>query len=339
MNLKIRLLSVARWIVGLFFVLSAMMELPQGGVVSSFLSLLLAIMLIPPVAKHVYTKINTPIPTLAKTLFATVIFFVMVGTSSASKNKTTSPSPSPTTQSSNTPINTPQLEIISAQTESEKKEAKILKVIDGDTVSVLIDGKVTTIRVIGINTPETVDPRKSVECFGEKASVVAKDYLDGKTVWLEADPSQGELDKYNRLLRYIWTDDASVDYGKVMISTGFAYEYTYNTPYMYQKTYKQAQKDAEDGKKGLWADDTCPTPTIKPTNIPAVFTTPKPVTQTSGSTGNTATNTSNSGDKDCADFNTHAEAQAYFNSNGGSPSNNVDRLDNDHDGIACESLK
>lgn len=43
-------------------------------------------------------------------------------------------------------------------------------------------------------------------------------------------------------------------------------------------------------------------------------------------------------DKDCSDFNTQQEAQAYFNANGGSPSNNIDGLDDDHDGIACESL-
>jgi hypothetical protein len=47
---------------------------------------------------------------------------------------------------------------------------------------------------------------------------------------------------------------------------------------------------------------------------------------------------SSAGDKDCKDFATHAEAQAYFEGRGGSPSDNVDRLDNDHDGIACESL-
>ena len=62
--------------------------------------------------------------------------------------------------------------------------------VDGDTIDVSIDGKVKRLRLIGINTPETVDPRKLVECFGVEASNKAKSLLIGKKVSLESDGSQ-----------------------------------------------------------------------------------------------------------------------------------------------------
>ncbi len=81
-----------------------------------------------------------------------------------------------------------------------------------------------------------------------------------------------------------------------------------------------------------------PKPTVKPTSTPKASVAPKASVQTVTS-GGSSTGSTSGGDKDCADFQTQAEAQAYFNSKGGSASNNVDRLDgNDHDGRVCESL-
>ena len=71
---------------------------------------------------------------------------------------------------------------------------KVTKVVDGDTIDVEIDGKVERVRLIGINTPETVDPRKPVECFGREASDRAKKVLGGQSVMLEADATQDERD-------------------------------------------------------------------------------------------------------------------------------------------------
>ncbi|MDD2822811.1 MAG: thermonuclease family protein [Candidatus Daviesbacteria bacterium] len=220
-----------------------------------------------------------------------------------------------------------------------RQSAKITRVVDGDTIDVSINGKAETIRFIGINTPETVDPRKPVECFGEKASAVAKENLTGETVLLESDPIQGERDKYNRLLRYVWTDDGTVDFGKVMIATGFAYEYTYNTPYKYQAAYKQAQKEAEQGKKGLWADNACPVATAKPTAKP---TTAPPAQQTQQQTtsGGSCKYSCSSPDRDCSDFSSHAEAQAFFDCCGFTATNDPMKLDSVGvgDGVACESI-
>lgn len=130
---------------------------------------------------------------------------------------------------------------------------KVVKVVDGDTIDVNIDGVVERIRIIGINTPETVDPRKPVECFGVEASNKAKSLLSNKEVRLEADTTQGDRDKYSRLLRYVFLQD-NTDFGLKMIQEGYAYEYTYNTSYRYQSTYKDAQKYAEKNKLGLWGD-------------------------------------------------------------------------------------
>ena len=236
-------------------------------------------------------------------------------------------------------------------TNSDKQEVKVTRVIDGDTIEISIDGKTEKVRFIGVDTPETVDPRKTVQCFGEKASKVTKDALTNQTVWLESDSTQGDRDKYSRLLRYVWTDDGTVDFGKVLIATGFAYEYTYNTPYKYQSSYKQSQSEAEQGKKGLWADGACPvtsTVTKSPTAVPTKVTTVKP-TSTPTKTTTTSTSTSTSGgckyscsgpDRDCSDFSSHTEAQTFFNCCGFTAENDPMKLDSTGvgDGIACESI-
>lgn len=133
---------------------------------------------------------------------------------------------------------------------------KVVKVVDGDTINVEINGQVTRLRLIGIDTPEVVDPRKPVQCFGREASAKAKELLSGQSVKLESDPSQGEFDKYGRTLRYVYLADGR-SFNKLMIEDGYAHEYTYDIPYKYQAEYKQAQKNAEKNKRGLWADNAC----------------------------------------------------------------------------------
>jgi micrococcal nuclease len=220
-------------------------------------------------------------------------------------------------------------------TKTNNEIAKVVRVIDGDTVDVSINGNVERVRIIGINTPESVDPRKSVECFGREASAKAKEYLDGNTVELEADRTQANRDKYNRLLRYVWLDSRTVDFGKLMIATGYAYEYTYNLPYKYQTEYKQAQKEAEAAKLGLWADGVCVvTPTLIPTKIPTQSSTTQSTSQSS------CKYPCDGPDRDCSDFSTHAEAIEFFNCCGFSATYDPMKLDSTGigDGNPCESL-
>lgn len=132
----------------------------------------------------------------------------------------------------------------------------VVKVVDGDTIHIDINGKKETVRLIGMNTPETVDPRRPVECFGEEASARAKELLDGQQVRIETEVSQGERDKYGRLLGYVIREDGLL-FNKYMIEEGYAYEYTYRLPYKYQTEFKAAQKEAEAASRGLWAPGVC----------------------------------------------------------------------------------
>lgn len=158
------------------------------------------------------------------------------------------------------------------------KAYEVARVVDGDTIDVSIDGKVERLRLIGINTPETVDPRKPVECFGTEASNKAKTLLSGKKVILESDSSQGERDKYDRLLRYVFLEDGT-SFNLLMVKEGYAYEYTYDLPYKYQTSFKQAQKEAEVNKAGLWGD------TCNGKNTPITTNSSSGSTQTDGSSG------------------------------------------------------
>lgn len=140
--------------------------------------------------------------------------------------------------------------------EAKQEGFKVVKVVDGDTIDVLIDNKTERLRLIGIDTPETVDRRRKVQCFGKEASNKAKELLNGQSVGLESDETQGDKDKYKRLLRYVFLPDGT-NFNLYMIAEGYAHEYTYNLPYKYQSEFKQAEIDARNGNKGLWSPDTC----------------------------------------------------------------------------------
>jgi len=139
-----------------------------------------------------------------------------------------------------------------SQIHEDKVLAKVTRVVDGDTVKVLIDNKEDTVRLIGIDAPETVDPKKPVQCFGQEASNEAKEILTGKTVILESDSTQADRDEYGRLLRYIFLEDGT-NVDEFMISEGYAREYTFKGNfYKYQSEFIQAQQKAREENKGLW---------------------------------------------------------------------------------------
>lgn len=217
---------------------------------------------------------------------ALLIFFYIVGASSEKKVEPIVDAPQVQTTETNVVENT-QPEVVtttpkttstqpaSTQPSTPSQGYKVTEVVDGDTIKVSMNGSIETLRIIGLDTPETLDPRKPVQCFGKEASNKAKSLLTGKTVTLEADSTQGERDKYGRLLRYIFLD--GIDYGKMMISEGYAHEYTYKLPYKYQTAYKAAQASAEANKLGFWAPNSC-----NGTTTTAATTTPTaaPITTT-----------------------------------------------------------
>lgn len=132
----------------------------------------------------------------------------------------------------------------------------VARVVDGDTIDVEVDEGEVRLRLIGINTPETVDPRKPVECFGKEVSARAKALLSEGLVRVETDPTQGRLDKYGRTLAYVFLPDGTL-FNKEMIMEGYAHEYTYRYPYKYQNEFKAAERSARKAGAGIWAPGIC----------------------------------------------------------------------------------
>jgi len=135
----------------------------------------------------------------------------------------------------------------------------VSSVVDGDTVHVSRQGRDLTLRLIGIDTPETVDPTAPVACYGPQASAFAKRRLTAREVTLELDRSQGRLDRYGRTLAYLWVGQGSRRwlYNLQAIRRGYAVEYTYDQPYAWRGTFRRAQSRAAGARVGLWSPRTC----------------------------------------------------------------------------------
>jgi micrococcal nuclease len=128
---------------------------------------------------------------------------------------------------------------------------QVTEVVDGDTIKVSTIG---TLRLIGMDTPETRDPRKPVQCFGREASNKAKELLSGKKVYLEYDPAQKQ-DKYGRTLAYVYREDG-LFYNAEMIKQGFAHSYV-QFPHPKLDEFNTYQREARDNSRGFWAANTC----------------------------------------------------------------------------------
>jgi micrococcal nuclease len=201
---------------------------------------------------------------------------------------------------------------------------EVVKVVDGDTFTIRMSGKNVTVRLIGLDTPEVVDPRKPVQCFGREASEKAKQTLHGTLVRVETDSSQGELDKYGRTLAYIFLADGS-NFAELMIAEGYGHEYTYNIPYKYQKEFKEAERGAREEKKGLWAAGACAEESAR---APGPAATPALANEAYECSRNAY---------NCSSFSAQTEAQSAYEACGGSL-NDIHKLDSDGDGHVCESL-
>lgn len=144
-------------------------------------------------------------------------------------------------------------EPIASQSAVESLEGErvlVSKVIDGDTIELENGSKV---RLIGVDTPETVDPRRPVGCFGKEASNETKKLLSGKMVILQKDVS--ETDKYNRLLRYVYLplrSGQTLFVNDYLIREGFAVSLTYPPDVKFTEQFLQAEKQAREQKRGLW---------------------------------------------------------------------------------------
>ena len=132
----------------------------------------------------------------------------------------------------------------------EGQKTVVERVIDGDTVEIETGQKV---RYIGIDTPETVDPRRPVACFGKEASAENKWLVEGKVVHLVKDVS--ETDKFGRFLRYVYLpqeDGRLLFINDHLLRQGFARISTYPPDVKFTDRFLEAEREAKEGNRGLW---------------------------------------------------------------------------------------
>ena len=121
------------------------------------------------------------------------------------------------------------------------------RVVDGDTI--IVNNK-EIIRLIGVDTPETKHPLKPVEYYGKEASAFTKKMVEGKTVRLEYDVQK--RDKYLRMLAYVYLTDGTFINAEI-IKQGYGHAYT-RFPFKYLDEFRQYEKEAQEAKRGLWAE-------------------------------------------------------------------------------------
>jgi endonuclease YncB( thermonuclease family) len=125
---------------------------------------------------------------------------------------------------------------------------KVERVVDGDTV--VLDGN-EKVRLIGINTPESVDPRRPVQWYGKEASAFTKALLLGRRVRMEFDVER--KDRYGRTLGYLWLEDGTF-VNLRLVEDGYAFSYPYPPNVAHAAEFRDAEKRAREAKRGLWSD-------------------------------------------------------------------------------------
>ncbi len=151
-----------------------------------------------------------------------------------------------------------------AQTEDEEDldgdfyyfEYEVDRVVDGDTVILLIDGKKERVRLSGVDTPESVgDYEDHPEFYGKEASAFTEENLDGRNVYVEFDKKK--RDKYDRFLAYIWTEEPNENFNGFfnakLIEKGYAKWYNDRENKKYAKRFSELERNAKSKKIGLWA--------------------------------------------------------------------------------------
>jgi micrococcal nuclease len=128
---------------------------------------------------------------------------------------------------------------------------QVVEFADGDTISVDMNGQTERVRMIGVDTPETHDPRKAVECFGQAASEFTRKLIGSGPVRLEADSLSTNRDRYDRLLRHVYTADNKLVSAEI-IKQGYGFAYL-SFPFSKLDEFRQYEKEAEAAGRGLWS--------------------------------------------------------------------------------------
>ncbi|MDH3226148.1 MAG: thermonuclease family protein [Thermoleophilia bacterium] len=132
--------------------------------------------------------------------------------------------------------------------------ARIVRVVDGDTLIVRDDRGESTIRLLGIDTPESVKPDSPVECFGPEASERAKELLQvGAAVRVETDPSQDRVDEFGRTLAYVFVKLDTRSVNEHLVEEGFARVFiSRGDPFRLESRFTALEATARDAERGIW---------------------------------------------------------------------------------------
>ncbi|CAN5563884.1 thermonuclease family protein [soil metagenome] len=146
------------------------------------------------------------------------------------------------------------------------ERARVTRVIDGDTVEVVIlarsegrgagwarPGQTYPVRLTGIDTPESVKPDAPIECFGREASAALEAFVSNRVVRLVDDVEN--VDGYDRLLRYVYVGEEMAN--ARLVVNGYARAYPYAPNLRHSRLFEDLQRDARKADLGLWSPDTC----------------------------------------------------------------------------------
>jgi micrococcal nuclease len=208
-------------------------------------------------------------------------------------------------------------------TGTERTQAQVTRVIDGDTIDVDIGGQTFRVRYIGMDTPEDTS---QIEYFGPEATAFNAQLVEGKQVTLVKDVS--ETDRYDRLLRYVIVGDFFVNYE--LVKQGFATGATFPPDVACQEVFRQAERMAREEGRGLWGatpvSEATPTNTSMP--LPTATSAPQPQPGDCDPAYPTVCIPSPPPDLDCGDISFRRFQVLPPDPHG---------FDGDHDGIGCES--
>jgi len=133
----------------------------------------------------------------------------------------------------------------------------VVRVIDGDSLEVKLDGGNEKVRLIGVDTPEMGRNDRVVEYFAAEAAAFTRKLAQGKRVKLETDPEGDTRDRYGRALRYVYLPDGRM-LNAVIVSEGYGHAYT-RFPFSRLEEFRKLEREARDAGRGLWNADALPT--------------------------------------------------------------------------------
>jgi micrococcal nuclease len=129
--------------------------------------------------------------------------------------------------------------------------AQVLRVVDGDTIRVRLDGRTERVRYIGVDTPESVKPGTPVQCFAKRAAAANAALVAGRSVRLVGDVEQ--RDRYGRLLAYVYRESDGAFVNAQLVRDGYARTLTIAPNVAHARQFAQLARTARDDGRGLWA--------------------------------------------------------------------------------------